>query len=71
MALVPPGVVTVTSTIPAASAGDTAVIDFAEFTVKLVASVEPNLSARAMTRMIRRAGRWILTLAPDLVDAEA
>jgi len=42
--LVPPGVVTLTSTVPAASVGETAVIEVAEFTVKLVASAEPNLT---------------------------
>ena len=44
MGLVPPGVVTLTSTVPAASVGETAVIEVAELTVKLVASVEPNLT---------------------------
>src|SRR5207244_11831225 len=42
---VPPGFVTVMSTGgPAASAGDTAVIDVAELTVKLAAFVAPNLT---------------------------
>src|ERR1700751_3450870 len=44
MALVPIGVVTVTSTVPTISGGDTAVSDVDEFLVKLVASVEPNLT---------------------------
>jgi len=43
--LEPPDVVTVTSTLPADSTGETAVIEVAEFTLKLVALVEPNLTA--------------------------
>ena len=39
MALVPPAVVTVTSTVPAVPAGEVAVIEVAELTVKLVAAV--------------------------------
>jgi hypothetical protein len=46
MALVPDGVVTVTSTVPV-PAGETAVIELAELTVKLVALVAPNLTAVA------------------------
>src|SRR6266566_5733264 len=44
MALVPIGVVTVTSTTPAGSGGETAVIEVAEFTVKLAAFTEPNFT---------------------------
>jgi len=44
--LVPTGVVTVTSTVPFPF-GETAVIDVAEFTVKLLALLEPNLTALA------------------------
>ena len=40
----PPLLVTVTSTVPAASAGAVAVIDVAEFTVTLEAAVDPNLT---------------------------
>jgi hypothetical protein len=43
---VPPAVVTVTSTVPV-PAGDVAVIEVAELTVKLVALVAPNLTAVA------------------------
>ena len=42
--LVPPGVVTVTSTVPADSAGDVAVTDVAEFTVTAVAVTVPNIT---------------------------
>jgi hypothetical protein len=44
---VPEGVVTVMSTVPAALAGETAVIEVAELTVKLVAEVVPNFTAVA------------------------
>jgi len=45
-ALVPPEVVvTVTSTLPSVSAGETAVIEVADLTVKLAALVEPKLTA--------------------------
>jgi len=50
--LVPPGVVTVTCTVPAASGGDVAVIAVAELTVKLVAFVEPNLTAVAPVKFV-------------------
>ena len=40
----PPPLPTVTSTAPADPAGETAVIDVAEFTVTLVAEVEPNFT---------------------------
>jgi len=40
--LVPPGVVTVMSALPAGSAGDTAVISPGEITVKLLALLEPK-----------------------------
>ncbi len=49
---VPLGVVTVTSTVPGVSAGDLAVIDVDELTLKLVASVEPNLTAVAPVRFL-------------------
>jgi len=44
VAEVPPALVTVTSTVPAASAGATAVIELAELTVTLVAAVDPNFT---------------------------
>lgn len=46
MAEVPPGLVTLTSTVPV-PAGETAVMDVAELTVKLVAAVAPNVTAVA------------------------
>ena len=52
VALVPPGVVTVTSTVPAVSAGAVAVMLVALLTVKLVAAVEPNLTAVAPVRLV-------------------
>jgi hypothetical protein len=45
--LVPPGVVTLTSTIPAAWVGEVMVILVLEFTVRLVPGVVPNLTAVA------------------------
>src|SRR6478735_5284050 len=47
VALVPPVVVTVMSTVPAAWAGDVAVIDVALLTVNVVAAVAPKLTAVA------------------------
>ena len=44
MADVPIAFVTVTSTVPADSAGATAVIEVAEFTVTLEAAVDPKLT---------------------------
>jgi hypothetical protein len=52
IALVPRGVVTVTSTAPAVAAGDTAVIDLAESTLKLAALVEPNLTPAAPVKAL-------------------
>ena len=51
VAEVPPGVVTVTSTVPA-PAGEVAVIEVAELTVKLVALVAPNLTAVAPVKPV-------------------
>ena len=50
VALVPPGVVTVTSTGPAACAGVVAVICVFEFTVTLLAAVSPKLTPEAPAR---------------------
>src|SRR5438445_378249 len=47
VALVPPGVVTVTSTVAALWAGEVAVMVVALLTVKLVAAVAPKLTAVA------------------------
>ena len=52
VALVPFGVVTVTSTVPATSAGETAVIDVADFTLKLLALIWPNLTAVAPVKLL-------------------
>ena len=46
-ALVPPGVVTVTSTAPCVPAGAVAVMELAETTVKLAAFAAPNRTAVA------------------------
>src|SRR5437016_1050771 len=51
VALVPPGVVTITSTVPV-PAGATAVIDVVEMTVKLVAGAEPKLTAVAPLKFV-------------------
>jgi hypothetical protein len=48
---VPPAVVTVTSTVPV-PAGDVAVIEVAELTVKVVALVAPNFTAVAPVRLV-------------------
>ena len=52
MAEVPPGVVTVTSAMPAEPAGLVAVIEVAEVTVKPVAAVDPNVTALAALRLV-------------------
>ena len=51
MALVPPPVVTVTSTVPV-PAGAVAVMDVALLTVKVVAAVAPNFTAVAPVRLV-------------------
>jgi hypothetical protein len=51
-ALVPPGVVTVTSTVPTASAGANAVIVVDDTTVKLVAFVAPNVTDSAPIQLV-------------------
>ncbi|PIT03973.1 hypothetical protein TSA1_26775 [Bradyrhizobium nitroreducens] len=48
---VPPAVVTVISTVPV-PAGDVAVIEVAELTVKPVAAVAPNVTALAPERFV-------------------
>ena len=52
VALVPPGVVTVMSTVPALSAGEVAVIDVALLTVNAVAAVAPKLTAVAPVKPV-------------------
>ena len=47
VALVPPTVVTVISTVPAVEGGDVAVIDPSEFTVNEVAATPPKSTAEA------------------------
>ena len=51
VALVPFGVVTVTSTVPTDSVGDVAVTELDELTVKPVAAEAPNLTAVAPVRL--------------------
>ena len=58
----PPAVVTVTSTVPV-PAGEVAVIEVAELTVKAVAAVLPNLTAEAAVRLLP----VIVTLVPPPV----
>ena len=48
----PPAVVTVTSTAPALPAGEVAVIEVAELTVKLLAATEPNFTDVALVRSV-------------------
>ena len=51
--LVPLGVVTVTSTVPpATSAGEVALAEVEEMTVKLVAGVEPKATALAPVKLL-------------------
>ena len=52
IALVPPGVATVTFTVPADSAGDAVVIEVGEFTLKLVALADPNLTVVAPVKLV-------------------
>src|SRR5208283_1539080 len=52
VALVPPGVVTVTSTVPAVPAGETAVILVAETTVTLLAPVKPKSTVAPVTNPV-------------------
>jgi hypothetical protein len=60
---VPPVVTTVTSTVPALSAGEVAEIDVSEFTVKLAAAVPPKLTADAPVNPVP----VIVTLVPPAV----
>ena len=52
VALVPPGVVTVTSTVPAVPAGAVAVMVVALVTVTLVAAFEPKLTEAPLTKLV-------------------
>jgi len=66
VALVPPGVVTVTLTVPALSAGEVAVIEVDELTVKPVAAVLPKSTAVAPVKFVP----VIVTLVPpDVLPA--
>ena len=49
---VPPGVVTVTSTVPALPAGAVAVTEVADLTVNEAAAVAPKLTAEALVRLV-------------------
>jgi len=64
MALVPIGVVTLTSTVPSGSAGDTAVIEVEEFTVELTAAADPKFTAVAPLKLAPA----ILTVVPSTVE---
>jgi hypothetical protein len=67
---VPPTVVTVTSTVPA-PAGDVAVIDVAEFTVKLVALLVPNFTAVAPVNPVPVIATDVLpTAGPEVGEIE-
>ena len=52
VAEVPPGVVTVTSTVPAAPAGAVAVMEVVLLTVKVVAAVAPKATAVAPVKLV-------------------
>ena len=52
IAVVPPSVVTRTSTTPAVPAGETAVICVALFTVKLVALEDPNVTEFTFVKLV-------------------
>ena len=60
MSLVPPGAVTLMSTVPADPAGEVAVILAPEFTVKPVAGIEPNITIVAPVNRLP----VIITLVP-------
>jgi hypothetical protein len=62
VALIPPGVVTVTSTVPA-PAGEVAVICVALFIVNVVAAVAPNFTAVAPVKFVP----VMVTLVPPAV----
>ena len=64
VALVPPAVVTVMSTVPALPAGEVAVICVALLTVKPVAAVAPNFTAVAPVKPVP----VIVTLVPPAAD---
>jgi len=63
---VPSGVVTVTLTVPALSAGEVAVIDVAELTVKPVAAMLPKSTTLAPVKFVP----VIVTLVPPAVVPE-
>src|ERR1019366_6541354 len=52
VALVPPGVVTVTSTVPTGSTGAAAVIEVSELTMTELAGAEPKVTALAPVRLV-------------------
>ena len=66
VALVPPLVVTVTSTFPLCAAGETAVIDTAVSTVNDVADADPNLTPVAPLRFVP----VMVTVVPPLAGPE-
>ncbi len=66
IAVVPPGVVTVTSTTPGLPEGAVAVIWVAELTVKLSAAFAPNFTAVAAARFVP----VIVTTVPAVVGPD-
>ena len=63
VAEVPVGVLTMTSTVPAAWEGDTALMDVSELTVKLVAATPPNVTLAAPVKPLP----VMVTLVPPAV----
>jgi hypothetical protein len=67
IALVPLGVVTLTSTVPLVAGGETAVIELAELTVKPAAALAPNDTAVASVKLVPAIVTLVAPLAgPDL-----
>src|SRR5690242_20740127 len=60
--LAPPADMTVTSTVPAPTAGDAAVIDASPFTMKLAAGVPPKLTAVASVKPVPVIATIVLPL---------
>ena len=64
MALVPPAVVTVMSTVPAVVAGDVAVIELALMTVNDAAAIPPNFTLVAPVKFVP----LMVTLVPPALE---
>ncbi len=63
---VPDGLVTLTSTVPTAPAGEVAVMEVAELTVKVEAATEPKRTALTVERLVP----VMLTEVPPAVEPE-